>query len=63
MKVQPEIHTVRTEVQISRAQVSTAKETICTCGAPMVSRKGKEGKPFLGCSTYPYCRQTRSVEE
>nr|WP_256224170.1 topoisomerase DNA-binding C4 zinc finger domain-containing protein [Paenibacillus sp. 1_12] len=29
----------------------------------MVSRKGKEGKPFLGCSTYPYCRQTRSVEE
>ncbi|WP_261807810.1 topoisomerase DNA-binding C4 zinc finger domain-containing protein [Paenibacillus sp. N3.4] len=26
-----------------------------------VSRKGKEGKAFLGCSTFPKCRHTKSV--
>ncbi|NOU69277.1 hypothetical protein GC096_35250 [Paenibacillus sp. LMG 31461] len=61
IKVQPVKDTVRNEVQKSQAQVSAATETICTCGAPMVSRKGREGKAFLGCSTFPKCRQTRSV--
>ncbi|SDP04938.1 restriction system protein [Paenibacillus sp. yr247] len=54
-------NSIRSDVQKSQAQVAAAKETICSCGAPMVSRKGKEGKPFLGCSTFPRCRQARSV--
>jgi restriction system protein len=60
-KAQPEKNSIRSDVQKSQAQVAAAKETICSCGAPMVSRKGKEGKPFMGCSTFPRCRQTRSV--
>lgn len=60
-KAQPVKDTVQSEVQRSQAQVSATKETICTCGAPMVTRKGREGKPFLGCSTFPKCRQTRSI--
>lgn len=60
-KAQPERNSIRSDVQKPQEQVAAAKETICLCGAPMVSRKGKEGKPFLGCSTFPRCRQTRSV--
>jgi restriction system protein len=61
IKVQPVKDTVQKEVQRSQAQVAVTNETICTCGAPMVTRKGREGKAFLGCSTFPKCRQTRSV--
>ncbi|MDR6554669.1 topoisomerase DNA-binding C4 zinc finger domain-containing protein [Paenibacillus qinlingensis] len=61
IKVQPVKDIVRKEVLLSQAQVAAAKETTCTCGAPMVTRKGREGKAFLGCSTFPKCRQTRSV--
>lgn len=32
----------------------------CSCGATMVERTQKtSGKAFLGCSTFPKCRQTR----
>lgn len=61
LKAQPEKQTARAEIQRSKAQVSSSKETICSCGAPMVLRKGKEGKQFLGCSTFPKCRHTMSV--
>lgn len=30
----------------------------CQCGAPMVSRKGKNGE-FYGCASYPACKQTK----
>lgn len=34
----------------------------CTCGAAMVRRtRRKDGAPFLGCSTFPACRQTRPL--
>jgi len=32
------------------------------CGAPMVVRTGRRGR-FLGCSTYPKCTYTRSLDE
>ncbi|NOZ22991.1 MAG: type I DNA topoisomerase [Planctomycetes bacterium] len=32
------------------------------CGAPMVVRSGPRGK-FLGCSTYPKCKNTQSLQE
>ena len=51
----------RAELQEARAQVATASEMMCTCGAPMVQRKGREGKPFWGCSTFPKCRHTKSI--
>ena len=30
----------------------------CTCGCMMVERNGKHG-PFLGCTNYPKCKNTR----
>ncbi|MCZ8519756.1 MULTISPECIES: topoisomerase DNA-binding C4 zinc finger domain-containing protein [Paenibacillus] len=35
----------------------------CRCGADMVPRKSRDGKSFLGCSTFPRCRHTESVHE
>ena len=36
-------------------------EHMChVCGAPMVIRHGRSGE-FLGCSTFPKCRGTRSM--
>jgi DNA topoisomerase-1 len=40
---------------------SKAPSTCPICGAPMKRREGKNG-PFLGCSTYPKCRQTSPIE-
>lgn len=34
---------------------------MCSCGAPMIERKGKNGV-FLGCCNYPVCRNTRQVK-
>jgi len=31
------------------------------CGAPMVSRRGKNG-PFWGCITYPGCKFTKPID-
>ena len=32
------------------------------CGAPMMRRiRKRDGKPFLGCSKFPYCRNTREM--
>jgi DNA topoisomerase-1 len=35
-------------------------ETCDQCGRPMVQRKGRYG-PFLGCSGYPECKNTRKL--
>ena len=36
-------------------------DEIChECGSPMVIRHGRSGE-FLGCSTFPKCRGTRSM--
>jgi hypothetical protein len=54
-------------VQTSRAAESEGSEPRCpTCGAPMVirvaRRGGSQGKRFYGCSNFPTCRGTRSLE-
>lgn len=40
---------------------SSAKAAACPkCGSPMTSRKNRAtGKSFLGCTSYPRCRETR----
>jgi len=30
----------------------------CTCGGNLIERKGKTGKRFVGCATYPKCTNT-----
>lgn len=37
------------------------KAVTCTCGAPMIQRKSKEGTAFWGCSNYPSCRKTKAI--
>jgi restriction system protein len=54
------------EINQSQAESTTKSKSVpnamkCTCGAEMVMRKGKEGKSFWGCSTFPRCRQTKSI--
>ncbi|WP_235550784.1 restriction endonuclease [Paenibacillus sp. Soil787] len=61
LKAQPEKQIARAEIQRSQAQVSSSREAICSCGAPMVLRKGREGKQFYGCTTFPKCRHTKSL--
>jgi len=32
------------------------------CGSPLLERKGKWGKPFIGCSGYPKCRFIEKIK-
>jgi superfamily I DNA/RNA helicase len=43
----------------ARARVDADKAT-CACGGRWVKRSGRYG-PFYGCSRYPRCRRTRSI--
>ena len=45
----------------ARPKAIMTSEACPDCGKPMVIRDSKRGK-FLGCSGYPKCRGTRSVE-
>ncbi|WP_245600145.1 restriction endonuclease [Paenibacillus harenae] len=49
------------EMQSAKAQTGAAKQIICSCGATMVLRKSKDGNTFYGCSSFPKCRQTKSI--
>lgn len=49
------------EMKTAQAQIAAATNVSCTCGAPMIMRKSKEGKSFYGCSTFPKCRNTKSI--
>ena len=45
---------------------TVVNDLVCPrCGSEMVrriaQRGANQGKPFLGCSTYPRCRETRSI--
>lgn len=42
--------------------VSQHPEHHCTCGSLMVAR-GKSGKTFLGCTSYPTCKNTRPITQ
>lgn len=35
---------------------------ICTCGGVLFTRKSRTGNEFIGCSNYPNCRITKSIE-
>ncbi|MEH7480697.1 restriction endonuclease [Neobacillus drentensis] len=39
---------------------SSSNETCSKCGSPMVLRTGKRGE-FLGCSSFPKCRNTKNL--
>ncbi|UCF18853.1 MAG: type I DNA topoisomerase [Gemmatimonadota bacterium] len=44
-------------------EIVQAKDTVCErCGAPMVVRWNRYGR-FLGCSNYPECRNTESIDK
>jgi len=55
------VKSTRSELQIAQNQVAVSGEVTCSCGAPMTKRKSREGKPFLGCTTFPKCRHTKSI--
>ncbi len=42
--------------------VSQHPEHHCSCGSLMVERKGKGGT-FLGCTSYPECKETKQIGE
>jgi hypothetical protein len=61
-------HDVRVGVFLTRlvealreaAKRARVVETCRACGSPMAERKGKHGA-FLGCTSYPQCRETRRL--
>ena len=48
------------KVKAAPAQVEVDAEPCEKCGEPMVLRRGRYG-PFLACSSYPDCKNTRKV--
>jgi len=49
------------EIALEKAAPALSTEEQCEkCGSPMVQRQGRFG-PFLACSAYPSCRNTRSL--
>ncbi|NIK75042.1 restriction system protein [Paenibacillus castaneae] len=49
------------ELQTTQKQLAVSSESTCTCGAPMIKRKSREGREFWGCTSFPKCRNTRSI--
>ena len=50
-------------VKVNHNEKKNGKGPICErCGAPMISRRGKNG-PFWGCITYPGCKFTKPIDE
>jgi len=47
-------------IEVISAQVNETEETCEKCGKPMVVKKGRYG-PFLACSGYPDCKNTRPI--
>ena len=44
-------------------EVLKADSTIgpCSCGSSLIKRRSRAGKPFVGCTGYPKCRETFSL--
>jgi DNA topoisomerase-1 len=59
--LQPQLQTVAALPIISPKQLSAAGEACPECGQRLMPRKSKKGS-FLGCSGYPDCRYTRSLD-
>lgn len=49
------------ELQSAQNQLAVSSDSTCTCGAPMIKRKSREGNEFWGCTSFPKCRHTRSI--
>lgn len=48
-------------LETDKVKATASGEIVCSCGALMILRKGRDGKSFYGCSSFPRCRHTRSV--
>jgi DNA topoisomerase-1 len=49
------------QIEIEQVAAEQATSEICDkCGNPMIKKQGRFG-PFLACSTYPACKNTRSL--
>jgi len=49
------------QIEIEQPAADQLTNQICEkCGSPMVQKQGRYG-PFLACSTYPSCKNTRSL--
>jgi len=49
------------QVEMGQPSVDVPTDETCTkCGSPMVQKQGRFG-PFIACSAYPACKNTRSL--
>jgi restriction system protein len=48
-------------VPAAESKTAAPAATCSSCGSKMIVRKSREGKSFLGCSSFPKCRQTRAL--
>jgi restriction system protein len=46
--------------RITKSVSSSSIDTCSKCGSPMILKTGKRGE-FLGCSSFPKCRNTKNV--
>jgi len=60
-KFEQRLETARTEMREVRKEVVPTDEICEKCGKPMVIRRGRYG-PFLACSGFPACRNTRNLD-
>jgi DNA topoisomerase-1 len=49
--------------KVKEAKPLLLKEKCPKCGEPLVERRGKWGKTFVGCSGYPKCRYIKKAED
>lgn len=57
----PELKT-RLEQSIKIREAHKFRFGKCSCGSPLCERKnGKTGEKFLGCTTFPKCKNTYSI--
>lgn len=47
--------------QLDSAYINDGHD-ICSCGGVMVRRKSKNGDEFIGCTEFPSCKVTKSIE-
>lgn len=57
----PDCDYVRLSEEDQQDDKSASTRTCPECGKPLVQRRGKGGRAFLGCSGYPDCTYTESL--
>jgi hypothetical protein len=49
--------------ELKRTEEFLADHEFCSdCGSLLIVRRSKKGKEFYGCTSFPKCRYTKSVE-